>query len=243
MKTNRHIWIAVCFVLVAVFSSCRDQGDAISFLEIESIRPAPSSTMVDKAAVLNVTLNREVVFTESSKMKLRYLGDTTRLQIGSCEEPIYAYSSRYLSAGCGIWKPGRTVQVSLPKDITDIEGNTLRVDVLFSFTVAPDSVPFELVDTTPRANDTVSIPYGSLSLRLRFSDYTPLNPNLRVSVVPAAQVSQIASLPSNIGKTLHFRLTSLQVNARYEVHIPSSIRDTEGEELPHDYRLVFYTKP
>ncbi|MBM2840818.1 MAG: hypothetical protein HW412_1346, partial [Bacteroidetes bacterium] len=46
--------------------------------------------------------------------------------------------------------------MNVQKGLSDPEGNTLKDEMVYRFTIAQDTVPFDLVETRPAQNDTVS---------------------------------------------------------------------------------------
>lgn len=122
----------------------------------------------------------------------------------------------------------------------------------FQFSIAQDSVAFQLKSSSPRSNDTLSVGrYNGFLLSLLFTDYVA--PPFLPLVSPPAAIGQIFVVPCTAGDNqegiasptyaLSYSITDLQVGTTYTVIIPRQTKDYEGEALPQEYRLVFYTKP
>jgi hypothetical protein len=237
MKTTLFL-----LLLSFCFLSCKDQGEVVEYLEVLSIQPTPNTTHHDKIIPLSVRFNGLVNRSETTKINVTYIDEPLPLSIGlDCEE--CPSESEWLSFRPFVWKAGRTVEVVVSKNLTDTKGRSLKEDLKFKFTVAPDSVPFRLESTRPQQNDTVSIgQFHATSLGFNFSDYVVQRDSV-VSITPAASKYLIATVPGGPMKSLYFSLDQLQPNTRYEVLLGRGIRDVEGETLPHDYRMVFHTRP
>ncbi len=234
-------------ILALSFFSCKDQGEVPEYVEIISLRPAPNEVNVDKGATIGIGLNRLVNHSESEKVQLRYVGDTATIQsytgCGHAPPQVNAFC-----AGPLIWKPGKTVEVVVPKTLTDLEGHSMKEDFVYRFSIASDTIPFQLTTTQPQQNDTISLRSQTrISGSLTFSDYTPMLRDSVLTITPPARIYACAivstgarSTPSNF---FCFSVENIQPNATYEITIPRRIKDYEGETLPQDYRLVFHTKP
>ena len=120
------LWIA-CLTLAAL--SCTDQGNVVNYLEVLEVNPAPNSSGVDKAALVSVHFDRNVSVNEAAKILLRYVDGT---------DPVNSYAGfgltpplvTWLAVGPFIWKPGRTVEVTIPKEIADPNGNALKQSIV-----------------------------------------------------------------------------------------------------------------
>lgn len=121
MKTSLVLMFGISLLLY----SCKDAGELVEYLEVTSLHPARDSVDVDKAAVIGIGLNRAVRVSEASKIQLRYVNDTSSINYyaGCGLTPPEVY---YLCVGPFIWKPGRTVEVIIPQDLSDPEGRTLK---------------------------------------------------------------------------------------------------------------------
>lgn len=234
-----------------LFFSCKDQGADVEPLQVLSVRPLPNTVAFDKAQPITLLFNHDVDFREGAKLLFRYVGDAAQFQVGfTCEEcsPV----NKSLNVGPGIWKAGRTVEVSVPSSLADINGGTLRQPLYFRFTIAQDSVPFQFKSSSPRSNDTLSVSRNNgFGLSLLFTDYVA--PSFFPIISPPATITQVFivhSAPRDNRESviapayaLSYSITDIQVGVTYTVTIPRETKDYEGETLPQDYRLVFYTKP
>ena len=235
------LWIA-CLTLAAL--SCTDQGNVVNYLEVLEVNPAPNASGVDKAALVSVRFDRNVSVNEAAKIQLRYADGT---------DPVNSYPGSgltpplvpWLAVGPFIWKPGRVVEVTIPKEIADANGNTLKQSIVYRFTTARDTVPFDLVDTQPTQNGTISL--GGFALgSLTFNDYVHV-PDSILTIDPPATLHMnpfvIADGRNSPLRMAPFLMSDLQPNTTYTITIPASIADYEGQTLPHDYHLVFHTVP
>lgn len=246
MKTPSVLWFCVAALMTLVLS-CTDQGDIVNNLQVVEVSPAPNSARVDKAAVVSIQFDREVSVNEAGKILLRYVDGTDAVNTlwrGGLIFPV----SRGLSVGPFIWKPGRTVEVTIPKEITDPDGNTLKQSIVYRFTLARDSVPFDLVETLPAQNDTVLLggPSSFVTGNLVFNDYAFVRDSTLTIDPPAdIQMITIAISDGHLGpqRWAPFAIRDLQPNTSYTITVPRSITDYEGEALPRDYRVVFHTRP
>jgi len=107
--------------LALALLSCGDQGQNIPYLEILDVSPAPSAQGVDKAAPVIIHLDRDVEIHQAYRIRFRYLdgNDPVNAQPRCGLTPG---SAAYLSSGPFLWKPGRTVEVTVPRDISDPGG-------------------------------------------------------------------------------------------------------------------------
>ncbi len=239
-STAFALFVSFCFL------SCQDQGDVPGYVEIISLEPAPNQVNVDKAKIVSIRLSRNVGVNESAKIRMGYVNDTSA--VGNY--PSYGLTSplvEWLYNGPFIWKPGRTIEVTIPKDISDPEGRTMKEDFVYRFSIARDTVPFQLVASSPRPGDTISIPaYPFVGGSLTFSDYLFLRDSILTITRPAkihVAVRVIVDGRDTPEKTVHFVMENLSAASTYEITIPRQIKDYEGETLPQDYRIVFHTKP
>ncbi|MEK9139162.1 MAG: hypothetical protein AAB393_18735 [Bacteroidota bacterium] len=227
--------------------SCTDLGDAVNYLKVVELQPTPNSTSVDKTATIHIRLNRGISVEQGNMIQLRYVDDS---------EPVNGY------AGCGltlpvedqlchgpyIWKPGRTVEVNIQKGLSDPEGNTLKDEMVYRFTIAQDTVPFDLIDAQPTNNDTVSIGQSATAFGfLRFSDYLLVR-DFVLTITPPASLRILRVVVQEDGRLgpsryVGFVISELHPFTTYTITIPHTIKDFEGETLPHDYHLAFHTKP
>ena len=244
--TQTTLLCALLLLLIPSLS-CVDQGSIVEYLEITELQPAPNETNVDKATLVSVHLNREVNMSEAGKMRMRYIDDTSAVR----NYPGFGLTPPlvpYLLNGPFIWLPGRTVEVTIPKTISDSEGRTLREDFVYRFSIAPDST-FRLAGSMPQQGDTITLSanpyvYGMLT----FSDYMILSDSV-LSITPAPPATIHASLYLLVDgrdtpqRTAPFSMKNLSPGSTYEITIPAYIKDYEGETLPQDYRIVFHTRP
>lgn len=234
-------------ILFATALSCTDLGDAVNYLEVVELQPAPNSAHVDKATTVYLRLNRGISFDQASRIQLRYVDDSS---------PVNSY------AGCGlappiddrlclgpyVWKPGKMVEVMISKTLSDPDGNTLKEAMVYRFTIARDTVPFDLVEARPTNNDTVSIgQHGTTFGFLRFNDYVFV-PDSVLTITPPAVLHILRVVVEDGGRLgpsqyASFFVGELHANSTYTITIPHTLSDYEDETLPHDYHLVFHTKP
>ncbi len=238
-----RLWIA-CLVVVVL--SCTDQGDVPNYLEVLDLQPAPNSTGVDKAAIVSIHFDRGINESEAGKVRIRYVDGT---------DPVNSYPGcgltppivSHFCVGPFIWKPGRTVEVTIPKEIADPDGHTLRESLVYRFTTAQDTVPFDLVQTQPAQNETISL--GSFPIAigfLLFNDYVSVREST-LAINPPATI-RMGPIVISVGrnspqKLTRFIIANLDTNATYTITIPRTIADYEGQALPRDYHIVFHTRP
>lgn len=237
------LWIA-CLTLAAL--SCTDQGNVVNYLEVLEVNPAPNSSGVDKAALVSVHFDRNVSVNEAAKILLRYVDGT---------DPVNSYVGfgltpplvTWLAVGPFIWKPGRTVEVTIPKEIADPNGNALKQSIVYRFTIAQDTVPFDLVDTQPAQNGTLSLgSFPHVLGSLTFSDYVYIRDSTLTIDPPATLFMNpfvIVDGRNSPSRQAFFDMSGLLPNSTYTITIPARIADYEGQTLPHDYHLVFHTVP
>lgn len=239
-------WICSSLLGVAlVLMSCSDRGVVPEYIEVLSTQPAPNETQVDKGRFIQIALSRPVHVSEAGKIQLRYVDDTSSINnityCGFTPEEV-----EHLCAGPFIWKPGRTVEVTLPRTIADPEGRTLRRDFVYRFTIARDTIPFRLVSSVPADGDTISLGTSSyVGGMLTFTDYTFIDQGV-LSITSPARICTSAFIVVDGRETprsdVHFSMTDLSPGGTYEILIPTRISDYEGETLPHEYRIVFHTR-
>jgi len=243
------------FVIALVtFQSCSDQGSVEERLFVSSLFPSPGAVSVDKARAVLVTFSQPVPRSQAMKIQIRNAGTGENIEYGMgwSDLPMPAVSS-YWPLDATPWKPGSTIEVSIPADIADRNGRTLGRAIDFSFSVAIDSVPFAIVSSEPSQNDTISLDttarvFGTLT----FSDYVyvpdsvlTISPAVKLNIVRLAVVTEKArtsGTASYLVKQCWFLLEGVQPGTRYDLKVPSSVHDYEGEKLAGDYHLVFYTK-
>lgn len=234
------------FLLLTLGSlSCTDQGEDPQYIEIVSLQPSPHSRAINKAALVSMELNREVDLHQAEKITMRYVDDTAA--VGNYPGwGLMPPLVKHLSSGPFIWKPGRTVEVIIPKTISDPEGHSMRSDIVFRFTIADDSL-FQLASSIPTSGDTISL--GSFQRwvgQLSFTDYLYLRDSV-LTITPPARiyVGRVIATDGRSGPLsfAHFVIEGMVSNSRYEITVPREIRDHEGETLPQDYRIAFHTKP
>lgn len=241
MKTAFYLFL----FLTLGFLSCTDRGEDPQYLEIASLQPSPNAAAINKAKLVSVELNREVDLHQSEKITMRYVDDTAA--VGNY--PGYGLAPplvKFLESGPFIWKPGRTVEVIIPKTIIDPEGRSMRSDIVFRFTIANDSV-FQLSSSNPSSGDTISLGrFQRWSGYLRFTDYLYLRDSV-LSITPPARISisRVMIADGRMGPSpfVGFVIEGMVSNSTYEITVPRRIKDYEGETLPQDYRIVLYTKP
>lgn len=239
--------IALLLVLSLCFVSCKDQSEIPEYVEIVSVSPAPNEHNVDKARLVSVRLNLQVEPGQSEKISMRYVDDTSAVRNypgGGFTPPLI----ELLTNGPFIWKPGRTVEATIPKTIGDPEGRMIKEDFTFRFMIARDTIPFLLAGSQPRNSDTVSLsasPYGYVWGTLTFNDYLTIRDSILTITPPAKIRVAVRTLEGRNSpeKIIGFVMENLSANSRYEITVPQQIKDYEGETLPQDYRIVFYTKP
>jgi hypothetical protein len=244
---NTLLHLSVLLLTMIVGLSCNDQGDVVNYLEIIDVQPAPNSTQVDKAATVIVRLNRGVALDQGEKIQLRYIDDTASVRSYSwcgMTPPI----NEWMCTGPFIWKPGKTVEVTIPKEISDPEGNLLKQSLIYRFTIAQDTVPFDLVSTQPAQGDTFSIGVSPRILfgSLTFNDYTVVREStLTINPQATLWMSGRIIVDGRDGPTrlAWFTVRDMQPFTTYTITVPRTINDFEGETLSHDYHLVFHTKP
>jgi len=229
-----------------LFFSCTDRGELVEYLHVVSLDPAPNSTDVDKGKFIVVRLDRPVHISQAGKIQVRYISDTTSLNIftGGGFTPS---EIEFLYTGPFIWLPGKTVEVVIPQELSDPEGRTLPAALSYMFTIAADEGPFQLIDSEPRTGDTVSIGLNSsLFGNLTFSDYLPFPDTALTITAPAKIYVDVVvvvdgrDIPT---KMLGLYILNLQPDSTYTITIPGSIEDFEGEVLPQEYEVVFHTRP
>jgi len=241
MKTSVNLTL-VCSLLF----SCKDTGKVLEYLEVTSLTPSPNSVNVDKGTVIGIDLNRRVNVFEGRKIHMRYVNDTSTINYfsGCGLTPLEA---EHFCTGPFIWKPGRIVEVTIPQDLSDSEGRRLREPLVYRFSIAADTIPFQLINSLPQTGDTISLGtsawwYGSLT----FSDYLFLRDSV-LTIGPSAEIhnAPVAIIDSREipFKIARFALRNLQPGVTYTLTVPNQITDCEGEALPQDYILVFHTKP
>jgi len=227
--------------------SCNDQGEIPEYVEITSLQPAPNEENVDKARYIIVRLNRVVHVSQAGKIRLRYVNDTTTIN-GPTYCGLTPEEVDELCAGPFIWKPGRTVEVTIPKRITDPKGRTMERDVVYRFSIARDTVPFQLVTSVPRQGDTISLsgfPYG-VQGTFTFNDYMRLRDSVLTITSPArihSAIEVIIEGRMTPRRTARFLMENLSPGSTYEIVVPRQIQDYEGEMLLQEYRIVFHTRP
>ena len=227
--------------------SCTDQGDVVNHLAVVAVSPAPNSTGVDKATIVSIQFDRGVSVNEGAKIRMRYVDGTDPVNSfagGGHMAPV----GRWLSAGPFIWKPGRTVEVTIPKEIADPDGNTLSQSIVYQFATARDTVPFDLVQTVPAQDDTVALsgPYHYIYGTLTFNDYVSVRDStLTISPPADLHVEGMAIADGRPGpvRRAWFSIRDVQPNTNYTITIPQNINDYEGETLPREYHIVFHTRP
>jgi hypothetical protein len=234
-------------LLITAALSCSDQGDVVNFLEVVDLTPAPNSTNVDKARYVTVHFNRGVGRDQSRLVQLRYVDDTSSVNCyAGCG--MTPFVDGRLCTGPFLWKPGRTVEVTIPTEVSDPEGNSLRQSLTYRFTVARDTLPFDLVDARPAQNDTFSLStnpsilFGSLT----FNDYTFVRESVLTIDPPATlwmSVLVICDGRYTPFRQAWFTIRNLQPYTTYTITVPRTIQDYEGETLPSDRYIVFHTKP
>jgi hypothetical protein len=238
---------ALVLLAVSCFS-CKDTGSPATYLDIVDISPAPNATGVDKAVPVSIRFSNPIDLAETGKIQIRYVHDTSAVPLqgryGLIQNP-----SQWLSAGPFIWKPGRTVEVTIPSAITDAAGNGLRKETRFTFTIAEDTTPFDLVTSVPASGDTIAIhdlPLGILRGTLHFSDYVylrdsvlSLDPRLEITIFRLVAVDG----PNGPSRSGLFAISDLQPNTTYTIVVPATITDYEGEHLAGEHQIVFHTIP
>lgn len=240
------LWIAC---LTAAAFSCTDQGNIPNYLEVTEVYPAPNSTGVDKAALVSVFFDRDLSVHEAGKIQLRYVDDTNPITSSTgCSYEVVPPVDQRLCVGPYIWKPGKTVEVTIPKEIADPEGNTLRQSIVYRFTTAQDTAPFDLIGTLPVQNDTISLSehFYSVYGLLTFNDYVSFRDSgLTIEPRATLRMGPFMSVGGRVGpfRQAQFEVTDLQANTTYTITIPRTIKDYEGQALPRDYHIVFHTKP
>ena len=243
---NKTIQRGCIVAILSVVLSCKDQGDLVDHLRLLEVVPSPGATAVDKGEVIHVRFDRGVQWNEAAKIRMRYLDDTSQVNSYSgcgLVPPIVDL----LCVGPFIWKPGRTVEVTIPKEMADPEGNTLEESFTFRFTTARDTVPFDVVATLPAQDDTVSIGmFADLFGMLRFSDYVHIADSVLTIDPPATVIVTIAVIIEGRNgpeREVRFWVRDLQPFVTYTITIPARVTDYEGQTLPGDRHLVFHTKP
>lgn len=236
---------AIFFVILCALIGCNDQGEIPEYVEILSLRPGPNETNVDKGRFVQIELSRPVPVSQAAKIRFRYIGDTSTI-VNNTYCGLTPPEVRHLCAGPFIWKPGRTVEVTLPKTITDIEGRTPERDFVYRFTIAQDTAPFRLVSSVPANGDTITLPATPYtSGKLTFNDYVHV-PNGVLTITPPARIHPGVLITVDGRETpqrdVHFALQDLSPASTYEIIVPAQIVDYEGDFLSHEYRIVFYTR-
>ena len=242
--------IALLLILSLCLLSCKDQGEIPEYVQIVSVSPAPNERNVDKTRFVSVRLNRPVEPGTSGKISMRYVDDTSAVR-NYPREGLTPPLIEFLTNGPFIWKPGRTVEVTIPKTIGDPEGRMMKEDFTFRFMIARDTIPFQLTVSQPHTGDTVSLaafPYGYVSGTLTFNDYLTIRDSI-LTITPPAKIRFVVRTyiqveeRNSLEKIIRFVMENLSANSRYEITVPQQIKDYEGETLSQDYRIVFYTKP
>ena len=243
MKFSRqHIFI----ISLLAGLSCNDQGDVVNYVQLLEVTPPPNATDVDKGTVIQVRFDRAINWNESGKMRIRYVDDTSQVDsYAGCG--LTPPNTEVFCIGPFIWKPGRLVEVTIPKEIADLEGNTLQQSFTYRFTTAMDTIPFDVVETQPSQNDSVSIgTFHHVSGMLRFSDYVYIGDSV-LAIDPPARV--VVSIPIVVDgrngplRVVHFFVEDLQPLLTYTLTIPQRVADYEGQTLPAERHLVFHTMP
>lgn len=236
-----HPALLACLAML----SCSDLGELPRYLEVTALSPAPNATNVDKAAIVMIHFNSPVHVSEAEKIHLRYVDDSAAVNYyAGCG--LTPPEVTEICTGPFIWKPGRTVDVTIPSDLADIEGRTVRESVSYRFVIAED-VPFQLAASVPRNGDTVSVgAFGSTFGHLQFSDYLSLRDST-LTIEPEG-IIHLLTVVFDYGRMMPtsgvaFVVSGLEVDRSYTIVVPGLISDYEGETLPQDYRIVFHTRP
>lgn len=244
MKPHR---LFIPLLVVTIGLSCNDQGEVVNYLEVIDVQPAPNSVDIDKATTVIVRVNRGITLDQGEKIRLRYVDDTATVRSYSwcgMTPPI----NEWMCTGPFIWRPGRTVEVTIPKEISDPEGNSLRQSLTYRFTVARDTTPFDLMRTQPAQGDTfpLGVNLRILSGSLTFNDYTVVRESTLTINPPATLwMSGIIIVDGRNSpmRRVWFTVRDMQPFTTYTITVPRTIEDFESETLPHDYHLVFHTTP
>ncbi len=233
------------------FMSCSDEGAPFMPFAITSISPPPGAVAVNKAQSVLLAFSKPVPFSEVQKVRMQYTGTGEEIHygIGWAGGPPIVVSDQWPLTATP-WKPGRTVEVSIPAELADEEGNILGEAKYFSFSVAIDSLPFAVAATRPAQNDSVAP--GNVSGALTFTDYFVEFPDSLVTISPPATIHILhlvivarRTITSSTGAFLQkecgFILIGAQPGTRYDLTVKRSVHDYEGETLAGDYHLVFFT--
>jgi len=147
-----------------------------------------------------------------------------------------------------MWKPGRIVEMTIPKEISDPEGNSLRQALTYRFTIARDTVPFDVISSLPVQNDTISLSAhpSYVSGSLTFNDYVYVRDSV-LTINPPATLSMtrfvVCEGRDSPVRSAWFSVRNLQPYTTYTITVPRTIRDYEGEMLACEHHIVFHTKP
>ena len=127
------------------------------------------------------------------------------------------------------------------ESVNRTEGDTMKSSIVVSL------VALVLLALFPSCKDQGEIVnyLQIVSLSLSFTDFVKVRIPPPISTTPATTITQTFVIPGaqEPTKFLQYTLSNVQANARYDVLIPREIADTEGDRLPQDYRIVFYTRP
>ena len=247
--------MALVVLASAGFLSCSDEGAVFERLTITSITPSPDAVAVDKAQGVFISFNKPVRFSEIGKIQLKYAGTGEAIPFGTgWEGPLIVFSDQWWLNGTP-WKPGRTVEVWIPGDLADQEGRILGQAKHFSFSVAIDSVPFAITATRPAQNDSVTIDQsGNVYGAFTFNDYflefpdsaLSISPPVPIHILRVVVIANSSTSPRTgvyLMKECRFLLEGVRPGTKYDMTVPASVHDYEGETLAGDYHLVFFTKP
>lgn len=123
-----------------------------------------------------------------------------------------------------IWKPGKSVEVTIPTTITDVLGRGLKRDFVYRFTIAPDTVPFQILDSRPRPVTLSLRACNTTCLPLCVSVTTRSCPISLLTITPPAEIFMSGVIavdgkgtPTNLA---HFAIRNMQSGAYYEITIP-----------------------
>lgn len=236
---------AIFFIILCALIGCNDQGEIPEYIEILSLRPGPNETNVDKGRFVQIELSRPVPVSQAPKIRFRYIGDTSTI-INNTYCGLTPPEVRHLCAGPFIWKPGRTVETIIPKEIADSEGRTMEQAFTYRFTIAQDTEPFQLVSSVPAHGDTITLPASPYaSGKLTFNDYAFVEQGV-LTITPPARIHTgvlvIVDGRQTPDRDVHFSLENLSPGAMYEILVPAYITDYEGETLQQEYRILFHTR-
>lgn len=123
----------------------------------------------------------------------------------------------------------------------------MKDSLVYRFTTARDTVPFDLIDTQPAQNGIVSLGQSpSLQGTLTFNDYVYVRDSI-LTIDPPATIFLVRVVSVDGGdqpfRRARFAVLGLQPDMTYTMTIPRGIADYEGETLPRDHQLVFHTQP